>query len=110
MPVPERSQDRLPGADNALRLDPMDRRILTRLHGGFPLVDRPFAQVAAELGLSEDGLIERLRRLLSQGVLTRFGPMFQIERAGGLFVLAALQVSPARWGAVVAQVNAQLPP
>lgn len=106
MPVPERSQDRLPGADNALRLDPMDRRILTRLHGGFPLVDRPFAQVAAELGLSEDGLIERLRRLLSQGVLTRFGPLFQIERAGGLFVLAALQVSPARWDEVVALVNA----
>jgi DNA-binding Lrp family transcriptional regulator len=35
-------------------------------------------------------VIERLRRLLESGVLTRFGPLFQIERAGGLFVLAAM--------------------
>ena len=33
--------------------------------------------------MSEDGVIERLHRLLAQGVLTRFGPLFQIERAAG---------------------------
>jgi len=71
-------------------LSPEDVRILTRLHSGSPLVDRPFAEVGAELGMDEEHLIERLRQLLAQGVLTRFGPLFQIERAGGRFVLAAL--------------------
>lgn len=87
-------------------LSPEDVRILTRLHGGLPLVDRPFAEVGAELGLSEEQLIERLRALLAHGVLTRFGPLFQIERAGGRFVLAALAVPEDRYDTVTAQVNA----
>jgi hypothetical protein len=40
------------------------------------------------------------------GMLTRFGPLFQIERAGGLFVLAAIAVPEERFDAVTAQVNA----
>lgn len=83
-----------------------DVRLVERLHGGFPLSDRPFADVAAELGCSEHDVIERLRRLLASGVLTRFGPLFQIERAGGCFVLAAMAVPEARFDAVVAAVNA----
>lgn len=83
-----------------------DALLIERLHGGLPLVDRPFAAVAAELGLDEDGLIERLRLLLSQGLLSRFGPLYQIERAGGLFVLAALAVPDARYASVAALVNA----
>ncbi|ACB33714.1 putative transcriptional regulator, AsnC family [Leptothrix cholodnii SP-6] len=83
-----------------------DLRLMSRLHGGFPLTDRPFADVAAELGCSEDTVIERLHHLLAHGLLTRFGPLFQIERAGGQFVLAAMAVPPERFDAVAVQVNA----
>ena len=83
-----------------------DLRLMTRLHGGFPLTDRPFADVAAELGCTEDTVIERLHHLLAHGLLTRFGPLFQIERAGGQFVLAAMAVPPERFDAVTVQVNA----
>ncbi len=81
-----------------------DLRLIDRLHGGFPLTDRPFAEVAQELGCSEDALIERLRRLLAHGDLTRFGPLFQIERAGGRFVLAAMAVPEERFEAVAEQL------
>jgi DNA-binding Lrp family transcriptional regulator len=53
-------------------------------------------------------VIERLRALLSGGVLARLGPLYQIERAGGCFLLAALEVPPGRFEAVAAQVNAHL--
>ena len=86
-------------------LTPEDARFIDRLHGGFPLVDRPFAAVGAELGWSEERVIERLHQLLAQGVLTRFGPLFQIERAGGQFVLAAIAVPEERFDAVNAVVN-----
>lgn len=87
-------------------LAPGDARLIERLHGDLPLTDRPFAAVGAELGMDEDEVLERLRRLLAQGVLTRFGPMVQIERAGGRFVLAALEVPESRFDDVAALVNA----
>ena len=86
--------------------DRTDLRLIAHLHGGFPLCDRPFAAVGEALGLDEDAVLMRLQRLLSQGWLTRFGPLFQIERAGGRFVLAAMAVPEARFDAVAAQVNA----
>jgi DNA-binding Lrp family transcriptional regulator len=83
-------------------LSPDDLRLIDHLHGGFPLSDRPFAEVAQVLGWTEDTVIERLHQLLAQGDLTRFGPLFQIERAGGQFVLAAMAVPEARFDAVAA--------
>ncbi|SDL96118.1 transcriptional regulator, AsnC family [Oryzisolibacter propanilivorax] len=83
-----------------------DARLIDHLHGSFPLVDQPYAAVGQALGMTEDEVIARLQRLLAQGVLTRFGPLFQIERAGGQFVLAALAVPEARFDAVAACVNA----
>lgn len=83
-----------------------DARLVAHLHGGFPLVDRPFAAVGQALGWSEDRVIEHLRQLLAQGLLTRFGPLYQIERAGGRFVLAAMAVPEPRFAEVTERVNA----
>ncbi|HMZ00512.1 MAG TPA: Lrp/AsnC family transcriptional regulator, partial [Burkholderiaceae bacterium] len=71
-----------------------------------PLCDAPYQAVAEQLGTTEADVLARLRRLLDDKVLTRFGPMFQVERLGGRFVLAALAVPEARFDAVAAQVNA----
>lgn len=86
--------------------DQRDRAIVNRLQHGFPICERPFAQAALELGLEEGELLRRVGRLLECGVLTRFGPMFQIERAGGAVVLAAMQVPQADLERVVAMLNA----
>jgi DNA-binding Lrp family transcriptional regulator len=87
-------------------LSPEELRLIDYLHGGFPLSERPFAEVGAALGLDEDAVIASVQSLLERGFLTRFGPLFQIERAGGQFVLAAMQVPQDRFEAVTAQVNA----
>ncbi|MDY0013565.1 MAG: AsnC family transcriptional regulator [Rhodocyclaceae bacterium] len=87
-------------------LDELDRRLINATQGGFPLVDEPYRQVAAELGITENEVLARLASLLERGVLTRFGPMFQIERMGGRFVLAAMAVPEARFEEVAATVNA----
>ena len=92
--------------DAGAALAPAEAQLINHLHGGFPLTPRPFADVARALGRSEDKVIERLRGLLARGVLTRFGPLFQIERAGGSFVLAAMAVPEERFDAVAAEVNA----
>ncbi len=89
-----------------LEIDAVDRQIIDKLQGDFPLCERPYAAAAERLGITEDELLVRLQRLLDAKVLTRFGPMVQIERMGGAFVLAALAVPEARYDEVTALVNA----
>ncbi|WP_354674087.1 Lrp/AsnC family transcriptional regulator [Cupriavidus alkaliphilus] len=87
-------------------LDALDRRIINALQRGLPLVPRPYAEAAAALGINEAVLLARLRALLAAGVLTRFGPLYQVERAGGRFVLCACHAPAARLEAVIAAINA----
>lgn len=87
-------------------LDQIDRDIINGLQGGLEICERPYLAAAQRLGLTEDELIERLSSLLSRGVLTRIGPLYQIERMGGAFTLAALHAPAERFEQVVQQVNA----
>ena len=86
-------------------LDAVDRQIIDKLQGDFPICARPYAEVAERLAISEEDLLSRLERLLADKVLTRFGPMFQIERMGGAFVLAALAAPEARYEEITELVN-----
>lgn len=78
-------------------MDALDRELINALHGGFPIEDRPYAQVAALLGTTEDEVIRRLERLLADGVLTRFGPLYDAVRLGGALTLAAMEVPEDRF-------------
>lgn len=86
--------------------DVMDARLIDRLHGGLPLTERPYADVGVDLDLTEDEVIHRIQRLLDAGLLTRFGPLFQIERAGGQFLLAAMAVPEEDFERITEIVNA----
>lgn len=87
-------------------LDAVDRTIINALQGGFPVTERPYAAVAEQLGLDEQELIRRLKRLRAGRTLSRFGPMYDAERMGGAFCLCAMAVPGARLDEVVAQINA----
>jgi DNA-binding Lrp family transcriptional regulator len=87
-------------------MDDLDRRLINRLQRGLPLVRQPWRQVAEELHCRPTDVLDRLYDLLEDGVLTRMGPMFDIERLGGAFTLAALAVPEAQFEAVAAQLNA----
>jgi len=87
-------------------MDDLDRRLINRLQLGLPLVRHPWKTLAAELHSSDSELLDRLHRLLEDGVLTRFGPMFDIEQLGGAFTLAALAVPEERFDEVAEQLHA----
>ncbi|MDN3555845.1 Lrp/AsnC family transcriptional regulator [Halomonas maura] len=87
-------------------LDAVDRRLVNRLQDGLPLVARPFATVAAALGIAEGELLYRLERLREAGVLSRFGPLYHAERLGGGLTLAALAVPEPDFERVAEAVNA----
>jgi DNA-binding Lrp family transcriptional regulator len=88
-----------------MMMDAVDRAIVNQLQGGFPLCDRPYAEAARKLGLTEDVLMQRLDVLLEKGTLTRFGPMYHAERLGGALTLAAMQVPAQDFARVTGIVN-----
>ena len=87
-------------------MNPTDRAIINGLQGGFPLSARPFREAGAKLGVGEDELIARIHRLVENGSVSRFGPLWNVERLGGAFCLCAMTVPVERFEAVARLVNA----
>lgn len=87
-------------------MDDLDRRIINNLQGGFPLGERPFRDAAEGLETTEGALVERLSAMLDDGRLSRFGPLFNIEKMGGRFCLCAMKVPDDRFDDVANAVNA----
>jgi DNA-binding Lrp family transcriptional regulator len=86
-------------------MDALDRTLINALQGDFPISERPFAEVAARFGCDEATVIERIRRLIAAGFLSRFGPLYNAEAMGGALCLAAMAVPAERFDEVAAQVN-----
>jgi len=89
-----------------IELDELDRKIINALQGGFPVIDEPFAEVAAWFDIETDELINRIDKLVKTGAFSRFGPLFNSERIGGAVTLAALSVPDERFDEVTELVNA----
>lgn len=87
-------------------MDEIDRAIINTLQGDLPVCERPYLEAAQRIGIEEEELLARLAKLRETGVLTRIGPMFQIERMGGAFTLAALRAPENEFDKVAEQVNA----
>ncbi len=87
-------------------MDEIDRLIINTLQEGFPICDAPYQQVAVQMGLTEQTLIERLQALLDNGTLTRFGPLYHAEMMGGALTLAAVKATTERYDEVTGIINA----
>lgn len=75
-----------------LPVDELDKKIINSLQDGFPVCDHPFAIAAKNLDMDEMVLIERIGTLLDDDILSRFGPLFNMDRIGGAYSLAAMKV------------------
>ncbi|HEY8036542.1 MAG TPA: AsnC family transcriptional regulator [Methylobacter sp.] len=87
-------------------MDEIDKQIINALQNGFPICDAPYQQVAVQLGLTEQDLITRLKALLDNGTLTRFGPLFNAEQMGGALTLAAVKAPKERFDEIAEIINA----
>lgn len=89
----------------ALHLDELDRKLLIYLQEDFPLCLRPFRQLGKRLSLSEDGVIARVKRLKSRGIIKRIGPIHNSEKIGYKRTLVGMPVPKNKLNRVVDVVN-----
>ena len=87
-------------------MDDIDRQIINELQDGLPLRERPFAPLSAQLRISEQAIVDRIENLLTDGCLTRFGPLYNADRLGGALSLCALSAPEKTFDGVAALVNA----
>jgi DNA-binding Lrp family transcriptional regulator len=85
-------------------LDDLDRALLDGFQRDFPLAPRPYAAIAARLGVEEEDVLARLARLRSLGLVDRVGAVVSPGRTGAS-TLAALAVPEGRLEEVAAIVG-----
>ncbi|HSD59580.1 MAG TPA: Lrp/AsnC family transcriptional regulator, partial [Burkholderiales bacterium] len=61
---------------------PSDTALIAAIQGGFPLVRRPFADIAARAGLAEHEVLTRLCQWLAEGVVKRVGVIVRHHELG----------------------------
>jgi DNA-binding Lrp family transcriptional regulator len=86
-------------------LDEIDKKILNTIQLDFPLVHRPFLQLGDRLGLKEDEVIERIKRLHAESAIRRIGPIINTKKTGGVSTLVALKAPPEKIDEVAQIIN-----
>ena len=84
---------------------PFAERLLNEAQRGFPLVERPFAALAEQLGTDETTVIASCRHLSARGAISRVGGVWA-PGVGGAALLCAMAVPAERLDSVAAQVSA----
>ncbi len=95
-----------PSSDAVRPLDDLERRLFDGWQRGFPLVERPYAEVAGKLGTDEDEILCALAARRDDGVLSRVGAVFR-PNVIGVSTLAAMSVPRERLDAVARLVSSR---
>jgi siroheme decarboxylase len=78
----------------AIALDEFDKRLLNQMQGAFPIVERPYAAVARQLGVGEDAVLERVQQLIDERIIRQVTPIFDTRAFGYGSMLVAAKVDP----------------
>ena len=84
-----------------------DSALIRAIQGGLPLVERPFAAIAVDLGWTEEAVIERIRALMAQGAIKRLGVVVRHQELGyGANAMVVWNLPDAQVGALGQRIGA----
>ncbi|MCP3667146.1 MAG: Lrp/AsnC family transcriptional regulator [Gammaproteobacteria bacterium] len=87
-----------------VKLNDLERQLLNQYQKGFPISPTPFADIAKQLGTSEALVLQILKHLQDQGVVSRVGPVFK-PKSVGVSTLAAMAVPAEKLDQVAAKIS-----
>lgn len=86
-------------------MDPIDKKILDTIQTGFPVDVEPFKVLGEQIGIGEDEVLERIRKLKETGIIRRIGAIFDTRKLGFASTLCAARVSEEKLKEFVEIVN-----
>ena len=88
-------------------MDATDKALLDIIQADFPLVPRPYAYLGEKLGIGEEEVLERVRRLREEHIIRRMGANFQSKKLGWVSTLCGAKVPPDAMESFCELVNAE---
>ncbi|HVO64869.1 MAG TPA: AsnC family transcriptional regulator [Syntrophales bacterium] len=73
-------------------MDSIDKKILNIIQKEFPVVAEPFKAIAKKVGLNEDEVLRRIKKLKDEGIIRRIGAVFDTRKLGFVSTLCAARV------------------
>jgi DNA-binding Lrp family transcriptional regulator len=73
-------------------MDNVDRKLLNLIQRNFPLTPEPFSQIGREMGLTEEEVIQRIKRLKKRNIIHRIGASINSRSMGMVGSLCAARV------------------
>jgi DNA-binding Lrp family transcriptional regulator len=69
-------------------LNDLHKQLLNDFQRDFPLVERPYLEIANRLGVSEDAVLSALTELSDKQLISRVGPIISPNRIGASMLVA----------------------
>ncbi len=86
-------------------MDTLDKEILNEIQWIFPLVSKPYHEIAKKFDISIDVVKKRLTNLKQTGILRQLSAIFDTRRLGYKSSLVALEIEPDKLNYVAHQIN-----
>ena len=86
-------------------MDKLDTEILNEIQWTFPLVAKPFDEIAKKFEISPDEVKEKLVQLKRKGVLRQLSAIFDTRKLGYTSSLVAMEIEPDKLEYVAHQIN-----
>ena len=87
-------------------MDDIDRQLLNIIQANFPVVPHPYQVLGDELGITEKEAMDRVGKLIDQGIIRKIGPSFETRKLGHISTLVAARVPSEMLEEVAAAVSA----
>lgn len=87
------------------RLDLLDRKILNEIQWFFPLIDRPFLDIAKRYNISEIDVMKRISYMKENGIIRQINAIFDTRKLGYKSALIAFAVKPEKLTSVANEIN-----
>jgi siroheme decarboxylase len=92
-------------ANQEQQLDAVDKRLLNEIQWVFPLVDRPYLEIAKRYDISEKDVMRRIEFMKDMGIIRQINAIFDTRRLGYKSALVAFAVRPDKLDYVAEKVN-----
>jgi DNA-binding Lrp family transcriptional regulator len=63
-------------------LNDLEKRVVASMQGDMPICERPYLEIARQLGIEENQLLAILRDLVDRGIIRRLGATLRHQKSG----------------------------